>query len=303
MLVCSAAAAVALTTAGSVPSGAQPQATQSLSGADYHAVLQDPNDDAAFQRFLDKVPTITTGKEVKRTYYVVEGDLRVTRDELRARLRNYLRSQEPQTAAEAALPKGHSSGELYVMTKDGVPTKWPVGQRVLTYAIDHNSFTPERYALIKDKMPRAIRDWVEACECGLSITHRPEFDADPNLDQVTFIVTYTPNEPKYIALAFFPADPKDQRYLQIMEPFFNPGPYDQVGILRHEIGHILGYRHSHISGVPGCELWQEPGNPNWVALSSYYSQSAMHYPCGGGGSTTFILSERDKSDHRKFYAQ
>jgi hypothetical protein len=297
LLICGAAMLTAVT--GDCTYGAEKKSA--LSASDYAAVLEDLNDEAAFQRFLDKVPTITVGTEIKRTYYVIEGDLRLTRDEVRGHLRGFLLREQPQTAMQAALPKGQATGELYVNTKNGVPTKWLVGQRALSYAIDRASFTSEQHALLAINMPIAIADWVDACDCGLSITHKPEFDDKPELGKVTFVVTHAPNEPRYFAVAFFPGDAADQRYLHIMDPYFNPGGYDQVGILRHEIGHILGYRHAHISGVAGCA--QEPKSPNWVALSPYDSSSAMHYPCGGGGSLDFQLSERDKADHRAFYAK
>ncbi len=273
-----------------------------LSAQDYEAVLQNVNDDTVFQRFLDKVPTITVGKDVKRTYYVIEGDLRLTREQLRAHLRSYLLRQQPQTATQAVLPKGQSTGELYVMTKDGVPTKWSKTQRALTFAIDRGSFTADVYGFLVNNMPVAAAEWVDGCECGLSITHRPEFDSNPQLDKVTFIVTYAPNQPQYYAVAFFPADPVDQRYLHIMDPFFTLSDAKKLGVLTHEIGHILGYRHGHISGVPGCETLQEPNFPNWVALGPYDSKSVMHYMCGGGGSEVFALSPQDKRDHKTFYS-
>jgi hypothetical protein len=280
--------------------GATPGMAQTVSKADYEAVLRDPNDNPAFQRFLDKLPTITTGTDVKRTYYVIEGDFRVTRDELRARL-NSLAHPQP-TASEASRKVGSSSDELYVNLKNGVPTKWAAGQRALTYAVDRASFPPGTYDIVVKNMREAAPAWVDACQCELSITHRPELDDHPTLDQATFVVKYMPNELRYFAVAFFPGDPTDSRYLYVMAPYFTTTDYDVVGIFRHEIGHIMGYRHSHINGVPGCELYEET-DKNWKALSPYDSKSVMHYPCGGGGSKDFVLSDRDKEDHRKFYSE
>jgi hypothetical protein len=273
---------------------AQDQTKKTLSKADYNEVLQNLNDPQVFQRFLNKLPTITVGQE-KRTYYVIEGDLRVTAEELRARLSSYAHGAQPASRS--------SSDELYVMTRNGKPVKWEKGDRKLTYAVNRKSFSPDQYKSLVDALPKAADEWVKACpECGLSFEHRPEHDASPSLDKVTFIVTYVPNDPRYYAIAFFPSDPVDVRYLQIMPPFFSSSEIKRVGILVHEFGHILGYRHAHIGGVPGCEL-QEERDGSWVALSPYDSASTMHYLCGGGGSENFEMSDRDRADHKAYYSE
>ena len=188
------------------------------------------------------------------------------------------------------------------MTVDDVPVKWPAGQRALTYAINRASFrSTQEYELIVQALPQAILAWTQACECGLTITYKPEFDTTPDLSRVTFVVEYKPDVKDFLALGFYPSDPPDQRYLYIMEPYFTNTTYDKVGMLRHELGHILGYRHAHIGGVPGCEFYEE-GDGHWKSLSQYDPKSVMHYLCGNGGSLKFELSDRDKSDHRAYYA-
>lgn len=270
---------------------------RSVTRADFDKVLADVNDESLFQDFLDKLPAIETGEAVKRKYYVLEGDWRLTREEVRARLYSYVSSPTVDQS------RGTGSEELYVMKKNGVLAKWAAGQRALTYAIKRSSFTTlAQYNQIVENFPKAAADWVATCECDLSFTHKVQHDDDPKLADVTFIVTFAPNDRRFIALAFFPTDPVDQRYLYIMEPYFTNQVYDKVGMLRHEIGHILGYRHSHIGGVAGCEYYEE-NDKGWQALSDYYWQSAMHYPCGtASGSTEFALSDRDKADHKKYYS-
>jgi hypothetical protein len=269
---------------------------QSVTRADYDKVLGNIDDEAIFQEFLDKLPTIETGETTKRTYYVLEGDWRVTREEVRARLYSYISSPTVDQS------RGVGNEELYVMKKNGVLAKWPVGQRALTYAIKRSSFTPAQYKKVVENFPKATVDWITACECDLSFTHLAQYDDNPKLTDVTFIVTFQPNDRRFIALGFFPTDPVDQRYLHIMEPYFTNKTYDEIGMLRHEVGHILGYRHSHIGGVAGCAYYDEP-DKGWEDLSSYDWRSAMHYPCGQASrSTKFSLSDRDKADHKKYYS-
>ena len=65
-----------------------------------------------------------------------------------------------------------------------------------------------------------------------------------------------------------------------------------TGVLRHELGHILGFRHEHIrpeAAAPECSE-----NPNWRALTTYDSASVMHYIyCNGTGSGSLALTPRD----------
>ena len=241
--------------------GATSQATDppqpKLSAADYQNVLGNLDDEQAFQSFLDKLPRVETGGAIKRTYYVLDGDMRLTRNGVRAYFRQYV--EDTKRPANGMLRAGEFGVELNVMTDDaGVMVKWPVGQRTLTYAVNRASFpSTEEYDFIVQALPEAVSAWTEACGCALTITHKPEFDATPDLSRVTFIVEFEPDEQRYLALGFYPSDPADQRYLYIMESYFTNTTYDKLGMLRHELGHILGYRHAHIGRVPGCEYYEE----------------------------------------------
>ena len=273
-----------------------------LTKADYDDVLINPNDEARFQRFLDKLPQLTLDG---RTDYLIEGDLRLTRQDVRRNLLKYLQSQNQTRETARARQVGSSSDELYVMTDANErPAKWSLQERALTYAVHRNSFShPDAPSGLYDEVVRnmqdAAKEWVEPCDCGLSITHRAEHDVDPSLDNVTFIVRFVPGSSGLIALAFFPNDPKEKRYISVWKGY-RTSQFDRVGVFRHELGHVMAYRHAHINGVPGCA--QEADNPHWIALSPYDSKSAMHYPCGGNTSNKFMLSDRDKADHKAYYA-
>lgn len=265
------------------------QATgRSLAKADYDKVIANPDDEAVFEAFLRKLPSITVGTETRHTYYILEGDLLQTRQQVRSSMQSYANRQ-------SSVP----SVELKVLTDNGAQVFWPPGNRSLTYAIDRRSFASQAdYETVVANMAAAAAAWVHVCrtECGLRMDHRVEFDDRPTLDAVTFIVTYSPNETAFIAVSFFPNDPLYKRYLIIAPSYFTT-QFDKVGVLRHEIGHINGYRHEHISGIPGC-YWEDN---NWQALTPYDKRSVMHYFCGGGGTLELELSETDKAAHQALY--
>jgi hypothetical protein len=261
----------------------------SLTKEDYNKVVSNPSDDVVFDAFLRKLPSLTVGTETKRTYYILEGDLLLTREQVRSSIQSYAKAPRPLL----------SSGELKVMMENGIPVFWPPENRLLTYAVDRRSFASQAdYNTVVANMVAAQTAWVNVCphECGLKIDHRAEFDDDPRLDAVTFVVTYSSNKTAFIASAFFPNDPLFKRFL-IVGPSYFTTQFDKVGVLRHEIGHILGYRHEHISGVPGC-YWEDN---NWKALTSYDKRSVMHYFCGDGGTLELDLSDTDRAAHKALY--
>ena len=270
---------------------AQPATSErALTKADYQKVVESPETDALFKEFLAKLPTVTLGTQNRRTYYVLEGDLLLTEEQVRAAIRNY------STAPRPAL----STGELKIMMAGGKPVYWPTGQRRLTYAIDRTTFrTQSEYDAVVRNMKNAGQAWSDVCpKCGLKFVHVKDADAKPSPEAVTFIVTFDPQETGFIAASFFPNDPQDRRVLIITPSYFTTR-FDRTGVLRHEIGHINGYRHEHIEGIPGC--FRE--DADWKPLTAYDSHSVMHYFCGGGGTLDLRHTDIDKVGHRKVYAQ
>lgn len=243
------------------------------------------SNDEAFQRFLATLPRY-------EYYYILEGDIRLTESEIRPYL----------SGLRARSSRLDDSSELLVNLVNAAPDYWAdTTRRQLTYAVDRRTFTPDQYARVVGHMSRAARDWEAACpDCGVRFVHRSQHDDAPSHEQVVFIVRQQPLDSSLIALAFFPSQPSRRRFLDL-DPRFLTTSYDRDGILRHELGHILGYRHERLAGSNACYVAEEG---RWMALTPYDSKSVMHHPCEGvtqEGHTRFVISEGDKQGHRALY--
>ena len=253
--------------------------------ADFAAIYANPWNDDLFEAFLLKLPKVRRGAKVR---YVWQGDLLVDRETIR-------RDILAQSSGDAP---ARSNDELKVMTVNGVPSFWPRNKRSLTFAVDRASFpSPSAYQTATANLEKAAKDWVQACpQCGLQMTHLAQYDAAPDPTKVTFVARYDKDETSFIAAAFFPADPLEDHVLVIAPEYFTTD-FDRVGVFRHELGHVLGYRHEHIAGIPGCGVEDN----NWKPLTPYDKSSVMHYFCGGAGSMTLALSPTDVAGHRGLY--
>jgi len=264
-----------------------------LTAADYAQVRAHPEDEDSFSAFLAKLPTFEVKEGgVPHLYYVYEGDLPMTRDEVRVAVIGERRGDDSNKALV--------SPELIVNVVAGKAQFWPANARTLTYAVDRRSFPDAAsYDAVVKAMGEASDAWVKACPaCGLSINHIVERDRAPREGQTTFIVRYKPEVSSFIALAFFAGADIEKRYLYVFPPYLRT-QYDRVGVFRHELGHILGYRHEQISKDAGC---QQSESGDWQPLSPYDPRSVMHYYCNDPVSLNLALSPVDIASHKALYS-
>lgn len=245
-------------------------------------VFADPFDEDKVHAYMASLPK-------DGDLYVVEGDLLLTAQELRAYV---------VTKSQAARPVDRNP-ELIVNVHAGERDFYKdVAQRNLTYAVDRQSFpTSEQYQEVVKNMGLSGKDWQDACpDCKVQFTHVEEADLLPSHERVNFVVRYRDVGGAYIAAAFFPHDGPSRRFLNVDPSYFKTS-FDRVGVFRHELGHVIGYRHEHTRDVPGCYFEDK----QWLPLTDYDPRSVMHYYCGGGGSLRLELTDFDRQGHRKLY--
>ena len=235
----------------------------------------------------DKFHALKVNLPRDQDLFIVEGDLLLTEQELRAYVVGKSQSERPIDTSAELIVNVHKGRRDYYEDP---------GSRLLRYTVDRKSFPEEdMYKYILENMQIAVKDWESACpECKIQF----KFDSGsaPSTESVNFVVRYRDVKGSYIAAAFFPHDGPDRRYLNIDPSYFKTS-VDKVGVLRHELGHVLGYRHEQTRSILGCYYEDD----KWQPLTDYDPKSVMHYFCGGGGNLSLSLSDLDKAGHRKLY--
>ena len=237
------------------------------------------------QNYLDKGP-VAPDAFGGHKLYAVEGDLLV--DELA--LEDYARARAQR---EAGVHDPDAREGLIAMTDaQGRIIRWRPGL-TLTYAVRKGTFTTEeRYNTAVAAIATATAGWASLC--GVEFQHLQDLDTDLDpTGRCLFTVREVPQSGSVIAAAFFPDDPVWRRQVIIMPSFFSVAGFDPVGVLRHELGHVLGFRHEHIlSNAPA--LCPDEDLDNILPLTRYDPKSVMHYFCGGAGTTTLEFTQIDQ---------
>jgi hypothetical protein len=226
--------------------------------------------------------------------YVAEGDLLLEEEQLADYVPHAANVEPPN------LDAGPGGEGLVGILQNGRPVRWRPGF-VITYCVLRATFRDEsQYATVRTNMLAATRDWEETC--GVSFHHVAELDGSTSRPaEVVFPVRLNLSGGDFIAAAFFPNDPVGRRQILINPSYFSPSlGFNPVGVLRHELGHVLGFRHEHIrSGAPPACPREETSQT--IDLTAYDPRSVMHYFCGGVGSPELEITEVDVQGSQRVY--
>ena len=244
--------------------------TAAACGDQEQVIEQESTAVLTFEQYVASITRVFEGQEI----YVVDGDIAITRAELRDWYERY-RHQLLGTEAD----RGTVTQATTVNQVGGRDDIWSEAQaQNLTYCVS-TEFGGQQPRMVRE-MAQATAD-LEAVG-NFDFIHIPAEDdrctgSNPN---VLFAVRPWARGG---ACAFFPSGGGCvPRTVVIDLSDFNSGRVTSLGVLRHELGHVLGLRHEHIrASAPGCG---EDGS--WRPVTSYDSDSMMHYPWCPGGTNT-----------------
>jgi serralysin len=228
--------------------------------------------------------------------WVINGDELVeTEDQLHDIYNRYLLSVADAEDREAGI--GQITQGLIVNTVSGRDDKWSSSQAAnLTYCVSQSSFG-SRYSAVVSAMASATGAWEAAGR--VNFVHDSSQDGNCNSrSNVVFNVRQVQTS-QYLARAFFPSSNRRSREILVSASSFgNISPWTLTGVLRHELGHTIGFRHEHTRPESGTCFEDN----NWRALTAYDSSSVMHYPqCNGTQRGDLVLTNLDKSGASALY--
>ncbi len=222
--------------------------------------------------------------------YVVEWDLALTLDELRDYYDHYIDGDRDEEA-------GARSSVNRVNNQDDV---WANGQQKnLTYCVSTNFGSGQ--ARIINEMNQAANAWKLVG--NVKFIYKASEDANCTSSNPNVIIAVQKwNTVGPVANSFFPSAGKGSLFLDLAAadvPSPNAPLVTSAGILRHELGHILGLRHEHIRNpLQPCD--SEPAT--YAPLTPYDKNSVMHYPqCGGFPNSTMSISALDAAGVHELY--
>jgi len=167
---------------------------------------------------------------------------------------------------------------------------WAFSSRFgLSYCIS-SGFTAAQQAALGPSLASATRSWSD--RIGVAFTEVAASPCDSTTSSTVFNIRLDPGA-GCCAGSFFPSYARNQRELLLKAEAFttSDGGRDLDGIIRHELGHIIGFRHEHIWLNGGCTGETTAGARQ---LTPYDVDSVMHYPqCRPSGTGGYRQTVND----------
>ncbi len=185
---------------------------------------------------------------------------------------------------------------LTVSTYSGRDQIWSSTQkRSLTYCVSTSFGT--RHSAVVSAMAAAAASWEAVAD--VNFTHLSAQDGSCTSSNTNVLFDVRPiSGTDYLARAFFPNQSRYSRNVLIdSSSFYVSSPLTLAGILRHELGHVLGFRHEH-TRYTSNECYEDS---YWRAVTSYDRASVMHYPECGGSNWAGTISTLDAQGAASLY--
>ncbi len=211
----------------------------------------------------------------------------------------YLHASQRADWDAFVVPDQARTDELTAMTVGGLVARWKP-ERVLTYAVERATFLDDlSYATAVAHLEGATRAWMDTC--GVRFEHLAAHDTAADAAQHTVFTVRHQKLPRgQLAAAFFPGDQQTRRHLFIDPRWFTTS-FTREGILRHELGHILGFRHEHIRLAAAAAALGIETTDDSHDLTAYDGLSVMHYVNNQYGNKQLVISELDRLGAQRVY--
>jgi hypothetical protein len=228
------------------------------------------------------------------TFHLVSGDIAVSEEELRAMYEQQYGAGGGYATAEQA------SIVNRVGNRDD---KWSARRAVnLRYCVT-NDFGAQKSRMVNE-MAAATAAWEAVARVDFIYVPSADASCTGTNSAVTFAVRPWSQGG---ACAFFPSGGGCVARTVVIDivdletnPFYQQSAPNvrTVGVLRHELGHVLGLRHEHTRPNSGTCF----ENNAWRALTAYDRSSVMHYPwCNGNSQSSLAVTALDADGARALY--
>lgn len=182
----------------------------------------------------------------------------------------------------------YGDSALIVHRNGNQDAKWSDAQKLnLTYCVSNNFGSNKTRAV--NAMTQATQAWEAVANVNFIHLTAQDSNCTASNTNVLFDVRPVSGQP-YVARAFFPGQSRSSRNILIdSSAFGNMGVWTLGGVITHEVGHTLGFRHEHTRPESGTCF----EDSNWRPLTPYDDDSIMHYPWCNGGAGALTWSNLD----------
>jgi Dual-action HEIGH metallo-peptidase len=242
-------------------------------------------------------------------------------------------SSEQFARESGLLPPPHSANALtFVDSGNGQVASWQFGKRTAIRYCVSNSFDsfnyvvacrdpaaiscnsgvqPNAHSAIVNAMNAAVADWQSESAIRFVYDSTQDGNCTGSNQNVDFHVEPANLGHFAYAQAGFPNDVRSARRIQVGVISFFDGTYTLTGILKHELGHILGLRHEFVrSELSPCEFasacctqYQAEMGVPFVGFYAFDNASIMMYPTCTGivQNLTTMITANDRKGLRAVY--